>query len=427
MQLSISRTLFIIFLAMLALSVGVVSTFGRWIEDRTLNSLATAQSRRDAELIFQNLYSVMRKGWNKDEISQLVERINTTLPDIHIAIHRSQQVADAYGEIEADSTARQIDPLIREVMSSGTERLVGQGEALRFVYPVLVTEECIGCHAGAALGSVNGVIDIRFPVGKLKAPLEFSLNALNWSFAIIIALLFLLVLLKVRFLVARPISDLARHIDNILVSGDLGSRVQGRQFTWLTEVRSLAHNFNRLLEQLESSRSELVRQSVTDPLTGLANRRYLDGVFEQEAARSRRHNHSLAVIMIDLDGFKPINDRLGHAAGDAVLRRVAEALEANVRVNDTVARIGGDEFVVVAAETCPDGARILARKLAEMVEAVRVDVDGVRVAVGASVGVAVMPMDGETMEEVMGRADQAMYACKQARKVRGSMVKLRAS
>lgn len=417
MQLSIARTLVVIFVAMLALSVVAISTFGQWVEDRTVGALAATQSRRDAELIFQNLYSVMRKGWTKDEIAELVERVNQTQPDIHVAVYRSQQVADMYGEIARDADARNLDPLIGTAMESGMEQLTVEGDTLRFIYPVRMTEECVSCHTGAP-GSINGVIDIRFPSEKLKAPLRFTLRALNWSFAAVIGLLFVLVLLKLRFLVARPISDLADHIDGILVSGNLDIRVEGRQFTFLSEVRSLAHNFNRLLGQLESSRRELVRQSVTDPLTGLANRRHFDAVCSQEVARARRHGHPLAVIMIDLDGFKPINDRLGHAAGDAVLRAVAEVLAANVRVTDTAARLGGDEFAVLAAETDDAGARFLTQKLENAIAATKVPIEGMLVSVEASIGMAMMPKDGDTIAAALEHADQAMYAAKQARKAR---------
>lgn len=426
MHLSIARTMLAIFIATVAISVLAVGTFGRWIEEKTVSSLAAEQSRRDAELVFQNLYSVMRKGWTKAEISELIERINTTQPDIQVAVHRSQQVADAFGEIETDASARRDDPLIREALQSGNERLSSDGDTLRFVYPVRVTEECGGCHLGVALGSVNGVIDIRFPMDRLKAPLGFSMRALNWSFAAVIGLLFVLVMLKVRFLLVRPITDLAHHIDGIVVSGDLGRRVKGRQFTWLLEVNSLAHNFNRLMNQLEASRSELLRQSITDPLTGLVNRRQFDTVFAREVARFNRHGHSLAVIMIDLDGFKPINDRLGHAAGDAVLREVGRVLRENVRINDTPARIGGDEFAVLATETSGDGATILAQKLEEAINGLQVEVDGGMASVGASVGVAVIPDDSTDMGDALARADQAMYACKQAHKSQ-DILRLRAS
>lgn len=152
-----------------------------------------------------------------------------------------------------------------------------------------------------------------------------------------------------------------------------------------------------------------------DSLTCLANRATFEERMEQEIQRARRHDRRLALIYIDLDGFKAINDTLGHQAGDQVLVDVARVLEANCRAEDVPARFGGDEFVVMLSEVSGlEGAHGVADKMLASIGAL--DWDGHRV--GASMGVALWPTHGQETAQVMRQADEAMYAAKTAGKNR---------
>ncbi len=151
----------------------------------------------------------------------------------------------------------------------------------------------------------------------------------------------------------------------------------------------------------------------TDELTGLANRRALQRMLRAALARARAHDLSVGVLMLDLDGFKAVNDRHGHAAGDAVLREVAERLRQCVRERDLVARAGGDEFVVVLPDLAHSESA--AHDAAERIEAAfgePLELDGVEAALRAAVGVACHPGDGDDPESLLVAADRAMYARK---------------
>lgn len=180
------------------------------------------------------------------------------------------------------------------------------------------------------------------------------------------------------------------------------------------EVGHLTAAFNRLLVKLAESRAELEHLARHDPLTGLPNRALLADRLDQALARSRRDGRRLALLFLDLDGFKPINDSLGHKAGDEVLRQIALRLRGLVRQTDTVARVGGDEFVLLATDLeadSDDGARALAEKCIRVV-AEPLDLQGQRPTLGVSVGVA--PCTGHCdPERLLVAADQAMYAAKQ--------------
>ncbi len=154
-------------------------------------------------------------------------------------------------------------------------------------------------------------------------------------------------------------------------------------------------------ERLRRERDSLRASALRDPLTGAANRRSLLERVEYEIARHTRLGHSFCVLMLDLDGFKLLNDRFGHAAGDDLLRDVAAALERAMRDQDTVARMGGDEFCVLAPET--DAAdRLVSRAMAAVARVTA----GIEV-LGASAGAAVFPDDGATSEALLERGRPA--------------------
>lgn len=161
-------------------------------------------------------------------------------------------------------------------------------------------------------------------------------------------------------------------------------------------------------------RDTLRNQSLSDPLTGLYNRRYLEDYLNQEIRRAETSSQSVGVIVADVDHFKDVNDRLGHGAGDALLRSVARALEENVRGLDTVCRLGGDEFVVVLPNVSRAVARQRAEHLRQVLSGPSPSPDQPDGSITASCGVAVYPADGATADAVLREADAAMYRAKEA-------------
>lgn len=162
----------------------------------------------------------------------------------------------------------------------------------------------------------------------------------------------------------------------------------------------------RLFEQLRSAAD-------TDLVTGVHNHRYLQERLRQEVARGARSHSSLAVLLMDLDKFKQVNDRHGHADGDRVLHNVGAAIMSQVRTNDVVARYGGDEFVVVMPDTTAEQAEVVAQRVVNAILERRHELsDGSHVGVGVSAGLALYPDDGRTTAQLLATADAQMYAAK---------------
>jgi diguanylate cyclase len=188
-------------------------------------------------------------------------------------------------------------------------------------------------------------------------------------------------------------------------------------------VASLARKLQRALRHQATLRHEIARlvrheawlksQAFTDNLTGLANRLLLADRFQLTLERSKRSRAEFALLMVDLNGFKAINDTYGHGAGDQVLRTVAQRLVATVRGSDTVARLGGDEFVLlIESFEDPDELVHLGRKLIAAISADIALANQGAVNVGASVGFALFPRNGTDLDSLLDTADRGMYDCK---------------
>jgi diguanylate cyclase (GGDEF)-like protein len=182
----------------------------------------------------------------------------------------------------------------------------------------------------------------------------------------------------------------------------------------IRDRRMVEHQFAAAVEQEAAAR----HLALHDALTGLANRALLVDRLDHELAQARRHGWSVAVMFIDLDNFKRINDRLGHATGDRVLQIVAQRLSENSRSVDTVSRFGGDEFVFLLTDVKhqSDVARV-AQKLLDALHAPPPQVENGQIAVpeiDASIGIALFPQHADTVGTLMAAADTAMYQAKRS-------------
>lgn len=150
-----------------------------------------------------------------------------------------------------------------------------------------------------------------------------------------------------------------------------------------------------------------------DPLTGLANRIYLEKRMDEAIKIAERHEERMATVFIDLDNFKPVNDKYGHAVGDYILKKIAKRLLENARINDTVSRFGGDEFIIIVTGVHKmSDIEIAVNKILSIIRQ-GVRLNGKSVFLTASVGVSIYPENGKRSKELMRKADMAMYKVKE--------------
>jgi diguanylate cyclase (GGDEF)-like protein len=252
----------------------------------------------------------------------------------------------------------------------------------------------------------NWAIGIGIPKAQLTADL--------WKRVGLIATITFFILLSTLMLAWALGGKIARSIHALIAPAlALGRNEKVQVETlYLREADEVGNAIERAADILAHTR----HKAYHDPLTGLANRALFGEMAEQHLALCRRYGEHLAILYLDLDGFKSVNDTYGHAMGDRLLQQVAARLESEVRRSDLVARLGGDEFAAVLMNTDRAGAANVAAKLVEALS-VPYSLDGISVTrVSPSIGVAIYPETGRDIEVLLQRADYAMYLAKSAGK-----------
>lgn len=215
------------------------------------------------------------------------------------------------------------------------------------------------------------------------------------------------------------VPETADLVFNVARLADCLGRVEGNgahpQFMIVAyQAVSAALAAEQRMAEMANEMARLERMAMTDPLTGLLNRRGFEAELKRALAAARRYGETGALIYIDLDGFKPINDTHGHDAGDAVLVALADALQRHVRDCDRVARLGGDEFAVLLTRADRDAGLARAEALERMVNAIVLEWRGARIPVRASLGYQAFGADA-LPRDLLGGADRAMYQAKRLR------------
>jgi len=186
------------------------------------------------------------------------------------------------------------------------------------------------------------------------------------------------------------------------------------QLTPLLDDRGKLQHYVGVLLDITAERDQLdalARDAYHDALTDLPNRRLLAERFRQAAAHARRSTRELALALIDLNGFKKVNDTLGHPAGDEVLRIVARNLTQAMRAEDTVARLGGDEFAILIHSQCYESVPAVEARIRAVIARPAV-IQGQALRIGCSIGISLFPADGADFEALVEHADRRMYARK---------------
>jgi two-component system cell cycle response regulator len=213
---------------------------------------------------------------------------------------------------------------------------------------------------------------------------------------------------RAESLLAVPLRSQNRALGALVLVGRKGSfpAAAGRVLELVCNQAAAALKTLQVLERTKN-------MAVRDGLTGLYNRREFDRLLVQTASREDRASGRFALLMVDLDHFKKLNDTYGHPAGDAALKHAADLLQGRLRQGDQAARYGGEEFVAVLQGADEEGALNLAERVRKAIESETLVVEDARIRLSASLGVAVWPLDGKAPEALVAAADRALYAAKQ--------------
>ncbi len=410
-QISLGRLFLILSLVALTTAFALIYGLSGLARDRVVHELARENAHQTSQLVFQSLYSAMRKGWTKDEINDSIARLTRQFPELKINVYRSVVVAAQFGAMPHEAEVVAEDASLRGALTGGEEAMLfPDGDSIRYLYPVHASQECLACHTGSQVGEVHGVIDITYPINHLRVLLGSARNNITIYVLAIFALVFLLLYFKLRHLLVLPIAQLVNVMREISTDMNLSRRIE--YGTPLRELHHLTDYFNGMLQTVHEYNAKLEELSIRDPLTGLYNRRKFEDFLRYEIIRSTRHGRSFSLIMVDLDNFKYINDTFGHPVGDLVLKELTVLLAAGLRKGDVLARLGGDEFAVLLPETEAANGMQVAHKLHQSLGNKEFELTVGKIRCTASFSLVSFPDDGKTEEEIYSAMDVVLYKAK---------------
>lgn len=410
-QLTLGRLLILLSVFSMAVAFALIFVMSGMVRDQAIHDLARDDARQTSQLVFQSLYSAMRKGWSKNEINETIKRLNTVMPGARIKVYRGEVVAHEFGEMEGERALIQKDSALNLAMSNGQDALLfPDATTIRYLYPLLAKEECLTCHSESHVGAVQGVVDIAYPISNLKVSFNEVLNTVVAYTLIVMGAVFVILYFQMRYLVVLPIANLVGVMRNVTLDMDLSHRVSSS--TRLQELKHLAEYFNHLLKTVQEYNTKLEELSIRDPLTGLYNRRKFQEFIQHEIVRAARNQRGFSVIMIDLDNFKYINDTFGHPIGDMVLKELGTMLGEGLRRGDMLARLGGDEFAIILPETGATNGLQVATKLHEALAGKEFELPVGKIRSTASFSMVSFPEDGQTEDQIYSAMDVVLYKAK---------------
>lgn len=311
--------------------------YGEYMKREAISNLAHVDAKKTSKLVFEALYSAMQRGWNKDDLEEIITRLNGVDERMKVNVYRSEIVASLFGEIEKDKIARTTNPDIARALEGKEVLKISKTDFVDYYYPVSAKSNCLKCHTNARVGDVLGVIDISYPIDNLKVSLSEMINFFIIFIVIFSLVVFIAIFIELHQYLIKPIRNFSNVIKTITASHNMKQRVEVNDN--IEEIDSIKDVFNTMLDSIEY-------QFYFDSLTGVANRRKLTEKLEEK--------NNAFLMIINIDGFQEINDLYGEHIGDAILKDFARYLQEILPEKEGIYRLHSDEF----AYLCPNGKEI---------------------------------------------------------------------
>ena len=316
-------------------SVVIGIFFSLYLKNTALNTLAKESAEKTSKLIFEVMKTKMLEGWKKEDLNKIIKRLNSLKEGLDIKSYRSKKVEELFGRDPIADKMMRKDPILREVMKSGKEKLIiDNNGSIYFYYPMIVTKECMKCHTNSKIGDVNGVLSIYFPENEISIPLYQMVLYFILFLILFLILIFMVLYLVLNKKIVLPLVDFTSQIKNIKNSKNLNQKVIVKSH--IKEIIELGTEFNNLLKQIKFYYDKIITQFYTDQLTSLPNLLALK--------RDIKKNKNSTIVIFDIDQFQKINNYYGYDTGDFILVEFAKILKKYGKNDEKFYRISGDEF-----------------------------------------------------------------------------------
>ena len=319
-----------IIFSMLLLTLFSAIMYSEYVKDDIISNLAKVDPRKTSRLVFESMYSAMQKGWNKEEIEGIINRLNLVDDKLEIFVYRGEKVAQIFGDIEADKVIRESETHVIKAFEGEESLDILHSDIIKYYFPVIATNECKKCHVNVKSGDVLGVININYPITELKVSLN---DIINFFLVFIISftlIVFLLLFRNFNKYLVKPMQNFVSTLNIIKNSSDITRRVKVEQD--ISEIQSMQEVFNGMLDSIE-------HQFYFDPLTNLKNRRALLEDLDK--------NLDILFMVINIDKFQEINDLYGHDIGDKILLEYTKKIKEMTPPHATLYKMHADEFGLI--------------------------------------------------------------------------------
>lgn len=361
--------------------------YGVFIQSHSIEKSIQNDSKLVSNLVFENLYTIMKSGGTKEDLDRKIYEIMDHMPQVDVKIVKP-------GEDESE-------------FEKNETKILHQIDHIEFASPVFYKSECISCHMNSKVGDIAAVMYIEYPIVNLKVSIKEIGIMIAILFIISIVVIFIIWYIYLSKYFVIPIKELISQMKNISTHKDLEKEIVIE--TVIQEVKDIEDVFNEQNKKLHKIYYELENISNTDVLTNVANRKRFDEYSQIILKGAKRHNYTFSLILIDLNKFKPINDTYGHDVGDEILILFSNIVKNSIRESDLFFRIGGDEFVLLLPHTTTNNTLALINKIKENCENNKYIKDDLTITLSASFGVSEYIKDGEDIQSLLKVADKKMY------------------
>ena len=317
--------------SILVCSLGLSFIYSEYIKDEVILNLAKVDAKKTSQLVFESMYSAMQKGWNKDDIQEIIDRLNKVDDELSISVHRGEKVAFLYGDIPQDKIARETNHNIKKAFQGNETIDIINNDEIRYFFPIIANNKCQTCHTNVTPGDILGVINVNYPIRELKVSLNDIINLFITFIIGFSTLIIILLFVNFNRYLLQPIQKFIDTADSIKRHSDITKRVEVTGD--IKEIQSMQSMFNDMLDSIEY-------QFYYDDLTKLKNRKALIENLD-------KHKDILFMI-INLDKFQQINNLYGDEIGDQILLTFKEKLIEIVPSSFEIYKMHADEFGVIS-------------------------------------------------------------------------------
>ena len=369
---SYNKLILKIILITLTFSLTIAFVYTHYMKKEAIEKLSKVDAKKTTELIFQSLYSAMERGWTRDDLENIIARLNSVDKNMAVNVYRGEEVAKQFGDILKDANARKTDVFVQSAFQNNDVLNVIDDSMIEYYYPIVAKQECLKCHTQTQAGSVLGVINIMYPIDDLKISLSSIIN-----FFILFIILFSIVIFIALFVefdryLVKPIKNFITNINYISNHKDITKRVGTDNK--ITEIDSMQNVFNNMLDSLEYP-------FYHDELTTLPNRKKLIETlsFENDAI----------LMILNIDKFQHINDLYGDKIGNDIIKNTANIIKENVSKEALLFKLHADEYALyLPTEAVYEEIKALALHLANCIENHTFIINENEIYINATIGVA---------------------------------------